>query len=130
MQIYLVNVKMWFFYFASYGHKIYQIRTSLANLSSSSPGQYFCNIWHTLWCSVASLCSAEYKCETNPLQALAGTRIVTFFNSSHYWGGQLNAEAKKENQEDEAELLTAAKGCQRRGRADHGTGGHENDVCV
>lgn len=23
------------------------------------------------------------------------TRIVTFFNSSHYWGGQLNNEAKK-----------------------------------
>jgi len=25
------------------------------------------------------------------------TRIVTFFNSSHYWGGQLNVEVKKEN---------------------------------
>jgi uncharacterized membrane protein len=25
------------------------------------------------------------------------TRIVTFFNNSHYWGGQLNDEAKKEN---------------------------------
>jgi hypothetical protein len=26
--------------------------------------------------------------------------------------------------------MTAAKGRQRRGRADHGTGGHENEVCV
>jgi hypothetical protein len=24
------------------------------------------------------------------------TRIVTFFNNSHYWGGQLDLEAKKE----------------------------------
>jgi len=25
------------------------------------------------------------------------TRIVSFFNNSHYWGGQLDAEAKKQN---------------------------------
>jgi hypothetical protein len=25
------------------------------------------------------------------------TRIVAFFNNSHYWGGQLNDEAKKQN---------------------------------
>src|ERR1700733_9509783 len=44
------NVKIWFVHFASNRHKIYQMRTSHADLSSSSTGLDFRNIWHSLRC--------------------------------------------------------------------------------
>ncbi|KAG2345981.1 hypothetical protein BDR05DRAFT_929884 [Suillus weaverae] len=47
---------------------------------------------HSLNTLIGEICSFPLMKQT----VSKSTRIVNFFNSSHYWGGQLNGEAKKQ----------------------------------
>jgi hypothetical protein len=64
------------------------------------------------------------------LQAVLDLRNAALWTPLTAFRSTLAVKTKTDSCEHNPAGLTAAKGRQRRGRADHGTGGHENNVCV